>query len=1122
MAESILSSVAEGVLSKLFSLVAEELCSVWGFKEGLKNLAEKLEMIQALMADAEDKQTDSGAVRLWLKKLMAVAFDADNVLDEFAYEILRVKAISENKVRDFFTLSNPLLIRLQLSQKMKIIDKNLEKLYKESNDVGLRVIEVVGRDCEAQLLRKTDPCVVESEVVGRASDAAKIVDMLVSSDDERDLAVVSIVGMPGLGKTTLAQLVYKNDSVVRHFDNRMWVCVSDDFDVDRLLVEMVESLTLKSFEVSNREAIIKRLQQDLNEKMYLLVLDDVWNEDRGKWDSMRKCLMEIGGSRGSRIMITTRSEEVVTAMQSVLTHRLEVLPDEDGWNLFRQITFSSGGAEETPGLKEIGRRILQRCRGVPLAIKTLGGLMYSRNSESEWSMIENSVTWSSSKSMDGVLSTLMLSYKHLPSLSLKQCFAYSAIFQKDSTMEKDKLIQLWMAQGWIKCSKEDQLEMEEVGNNFFNILLRNSLFQDVEKDEYGNVRTCKMHDLVHDLALHVSKDFCLTMDPRDMNDDIKATHLSLICREGVNLNVPKGPLLKLRTLYITAGFNADVLMSAKYLRVLILDGFGIKELPSSVGNLKHLRCLDISKTSIKRLPNTISQLYNLQTLRLNILEEMPRDFHHLVNLRHLYMEDIRDNRRPCLFVGIGKLVSLQTLPFFVVSSDSQCQISELGCLTNLKGRLNIYSVENVKHYNAATEAKLYQRENIHTLQIRWHPLDRRREVFADEGVLEGLEPHFNLRDLTIEGFKGARFPLWLMENKLQKLMKITLWDCNRCEQIPTLGHLPNLRIVSITGMQNVKYIGPEFYYQTNIDCKSSSVTLFPSLRELTLSGMSMLIQWSEAKLPSASQMKVFPLLERLKIEGCPELLSLPEMNGLTSLRYLSFVRCYKLASLPEWLGSLALLEELEIKNCSNLAALPDVTGLQSLRKLDVSMCEKLIVSPTGLEYCKVLENLCIRQCPALCPEGLSQLVHLKELRIGHFSRELDYFPWPSAASGATPFASLLSLTMYGWPRLKSLPKQLKQLSALKHLSIREFGVEALPDWLCCLSSLQSVCFTLCENLAYLPSMEAMQCLNNLQNFEIIVCPLLEERCFEGSRPEWHKISHIAKIRTNYQTIQCLY
>nr|GLL36190.1 putative disease resistance protein RGA4 [Ipomoea trifida] len=1018
MAETVLISVvAEGVLRKLFSLVAEELCALWGFKESLKNLAENLEMIQALMIDAENKQTDSRAVRLWLKKLTAVAFDADNVLDEFAYEILRIKALSENKVRDFFTLSNPLLLRVQFGQKVKIIDRNLVKLYKESNDIGLRVIEGLGRDSEAQLLRKTDPCVVESEVVGRASDAAKIVDMLISSDNERDLAVISIVGMPGLGKTTLAQLVYKNESVVRNFDYRMWVCVSDDFDVDRLLVEMVQSLTLTSFEVSNREAIVKKLQQNLNGKKYLLVLDDIWNQDQGKWDSMRRCLMEIGGSRGSRIMITTRSEEVVTAMQSFLAHRLEVLPDEDGWTLFRQITFSSGGAEETPGLRAIGRRILQRCRGVPLAIKTLG---------------------------------------------------------------------------------------------------------DVEKDEYGNVRTCKMHDLVHDLALHVSKDFCLTVDSRDMNDDIETVHLSLICREGVKLNVPKGPLLNLRTLYITAGFNADILTSAKHLRVLILDGFGIKELPSSVGKLKHLRCLDISKTSIKRLPNTITQLYNLQTLRLNILEEMPRDFHRLVNLRHFYMEDIRDNRRPCLFLGIGKLVSLQTLPFFVVSSDSRCQISDLGCLPNLKGHLNIYSVENVKNYNAAREAKLYEKENIHTLQIRWHPLDRRRKEFVDEGVLEGLEPHFNLRDLTIESFKGARFPSWLVENKLQNLMKITLWDCNWCEQIPTLGHLPSLRIVSITGMNSVKYIGPEFYCQTNIDRKSSSVTLFPSLRELTLSGMAMLTQWSEAKLPSASRTKVFPHLEILKIEGCPELSSLPEMNGLTSLRYLSFVRCDKLASLPERLGSLALLEELEIRKCSNLAALPDVTGLQSLRKLDISMCEKLLALPTGLQHCRALENLCIRQCPSLFPEGLSQLVHLKELRIGHFSRELDSFPWPSTPSGATPFASLVSLTLYGWATLKSLPNQLKELSCLKHLSIREFGVEALPDWFCCLSSLQSVCFTLCANLAYLPSMEAMQSLDNLQAFEIIVCPLLEERCFEGSRPEWHKISHIAKIRTNYQTIQCLY
>ncbi|VFQ80738.1 unnamed protein product [Cuscuta campestris] len=1130
MAEAVLSIVAEGVLGKLFSLAAEELCSVWGFKKGLKNLAQKLEMIQALMIDAESKQTGSMTVQFWIKKLMAVSFEADNLLDEFAYEISKQKQGSSPLLS-----LNPTLFRLKLAQKVKSIDDNLERIYKESIDIGLRVSEgaFLGRESTAQLLRKTDPCVVESDVVDRANDVAKIVEILVGSDDggRDDVEVVSVVGMPGLGKTTVAQLVYKDHSVVRCFDHRMWVCVSEDFNVDRLLVEMVQSLTLAEFAVSNREAIVKKLQQSLNGKKYLLVLDDIWNEDRARWENLRKCLVEIGGCRGSRIMITTRSEEAVAATHSKFAHRLEALRDEEGWALFRQIAFARGGADETPELKAIGRRVAQRCGNMPLAIKTLGGIMYSRNSESEWASIENSMTRasssssSSSKSMDAVLSTLRLSYDHLPSLSVRQCFAYCAIFQKDCVMEKDKLVQLWMAQGWLKCSMEDHLlEMEEMGNMVFNVMLRSSLFQDAESDECGNIKTCKMHDLVHDLALQISKDFCLTVDSREVSGEIKAIHLSSICRGegGVGLNVSKDSLANLRTLYTTGSFDAGLLTSAKHLRVLILDGFGISQLPSSVGKLKHLRYLDVSKTSIKRLPNSITQLYNLQTLRVNNLEDMPRDFHHLLHLRHFYMEDTRNNRRPGLLVGIGKLVSLRTLPFFVVGPNSECQISELGHLSNLKGRLNVYSLENVKHYNAAREAKLWQKENIHTLQLRWHPLGRRgRKESTDEEVLQGLQPHFNLRNLTIEGFLGLRFPPWLLENRLQSLMKITLLSCNGCTQIPTLGHLPNLRVASITEMHNVKHIGPEFYYQTSSNhqsSNSSAVTLFPALRELTLGGMPMLIQWSEPKQQSQT---AFPRLETMKIKGCPKLLNLPEMTGLTSLRYLSIVRCDKLASLPEGMGRLASLKELEIMNGSSLAIIPDITGLKSLIKLHVSACEKLVTLPTGLERCDLLENVCVRQCLSLCPEGrgLSQLPHLKELSIGHFSRELDFFPWPSGA--ATPFASLASLTMYGWPRIKHLPEEIKGLAVLKHLSLREFGVASLPDWLCTLSSIQSMCFTLCASLAYLPSVEAMRRLKNLQRFEIIVCPLLEERCFEGERPEWHKISHIAKVRANYQTIQCL-
>ncbi|WOH09386.1 hypothetical protein DCAR_0728843 [Daucus carota subsp. sativus] len=222
--------------------------------------------------------------------------------------------------------------------------------------------------------------------------------------------IIAVVGMGGQGKTTLARMVYNKDDVINKFPKRMWVTVSDDFDFMKILNQMVVSLTSRPSTLENIEGLINYLQKKLKGVRFLLVLDDVWNEKQGDWDNLRNSLLGVGAARGSNILVTTRKQEVVDTMRCSVCYSVEKLSMEYSWELFKQRAFSHEGVLETEIFKTLGRRMVERCGGLPLAIKTLGSLLHSKKSEQEWLLIDNSEIWKSK----GVLSSLRLSYDNLP------------------------------------------------------------------------------------------------------------------------------------------------------------------------------------------------------------------------------------------------------------------------------------------------------------------------------------------------------------------------------------------------------------------------------------------------------------------------------------------------------------------------------------------------------------------------------------------------------------------------------------------------------------------------------------------------------------------------------------
>ncbi|XP_077218330.1 putative disease resistance protein RGA4 [Tasmannia lanceolata] len=626
-------------------------------------------------------------------------------------------------------------------------------------------------------------------------------------------------------------------------------------------------------------------------------------------------------------------------MGTLPAHKLKGLSEDHCWTLFKERAFGVGRVEETQNLVAIGKEIVRKCRGVPLAAKTPGSLMFFQRNENEWLSIKESETWNLPEDENEILSALRLSYDYLPS-HLKQCFAYCAIFPKDHIIEKQKLIQLWMAEGFLRQHTRNGMVMEDLGSQYFNDLLWRSFFQDEEKDEYNNITKCKMHDLVRDLAISIVGTECSMVKAKGADRILKTTrHLSLHCQiEVPTLNLEalqKAKKLRTSLLFGETIYRMEVpyniFISFRCLHVLDLSWTDIKKLPNSVGKLKHLRYLDLSQTDIETFPETISDLYNLQTLKLlncRSLQELPKDMRKMISLRHveikflkpiyskpqtgqlIHLETMRLTKMP---VGIGRLLCLRTLGKFIVSKENGCGIEELHDL-NLQGNLEIERLENVRNAMDAKKANLKGKWGLRLLCLSWsNNVDANNMIDNDESVLEGLQPHTNLKVLGIFYYTGFKFPSWLMDcSLLPNLVEIKLVSCKNCEHLPPFGQLRFLKILIIEDMDGVKYMSNES------DEKDSVKSLFPSLEILKIYNMPNLEAWS--RKVGAREILLFPCLRSLWIYECPKLTSLPQRarSSLTDLRLVGTNKLL-LRSLPDFTSLLSL----HIGGISDMESLPE-------------------------------------------------------------------------------------------------------------------------------------------------------------------------------------------------------
>ncbi|KAL5546833.1 hypothetical protein UlMin_006520 [Ulmus minor] len=781
--------IVYGTATKVLELLAtnayQEISLAWGVRDELNKFQQTVSIIQAVLLDAEDKQAHNRQISVWLAEIKDVLLDAVELLGEFECEDQRNKVVKIHgsfgrKVSHFFSTSNPLIFCFSFGHKIKEMGNKLDEISAKKKEFGLE--ERLERSQIISERRVTHSYVRASDVIGREVDKEMIVHLLMEPCDKSNVSVIPIRGIGGLGKTTLAKLVYNDKRVQSHFGLKMWVCVSENFDVPRLIKDILNSATDRANEHMTLDQLQKRLRDKLEDQRFLLILDDVWSDIPEKWFALQELLME--GSEGSKIIVTTRKQSVADLMGTVSTYNLKGLPSKDCLSLFIKWAFKDGHDEQHPNLVEIGEQIVAKCKGLPLAVTTLGSLLYSNLDEGDWKYIRDNEIWKLEQKEDHVLPALQLSYNELPSY-LKRCFHYCSLFPKDYRFDSWDLIRLWMSHGLlVQPNGHRNKTFEEIGELYFKQLWSRSFFQDVEeyRDSEGGY-TFYMHDLIHDLAQLMSKNKCsIITSPTEIVLE-RVRHLSIKCscdKELACLDKLKSvhTVIVSRESHLSSpSFIEKYILKFKFLRVLGLSHSSFEVLPSDIGRMKHLRYLDLSfNGKIRELPSSICKLQSLQSLLLGgctNLKGLPSDINCLIGLRLLIVTTTATSLPEMACLTSLNHLSIWWCPNLISLPKS------VRCLTTLE-TLVITSCEML----TLTEEK--DNDQVSKLSLRNLLLEDLPKLVALPDWLRGCEGTLQFLKINYCPNFNA-LPQWLPKTTSLQTLKII--ECPELQSLPAEEHI---------------------------------------------------------------------------------------------------------------------------------------------------------------------------------------------------------------------------------------------------------------------------------------------------------------------------------------------
>ncbi|XP_028547398.1 putative disease resistance protein RGA3, partial [Dendrobium catenatum] len=795
-----------------------------------------------------------------------------------------------------------------------------------------------------------------------------------------------------MGKTTLLQHVYEDETTKEFFDLKMWVCVSNSFDAKKVIADMLSTLKERPRLDESLDALQNSLRTEIMSKKFLLILDDIWEDeekqDISKWE---KVLAPMAyGKIGSGILVTTRMDSVATMIAKVIKKKTEIfrlkgLREDQCLQLLNSHAFADvDNPNDYKRLRSIAREIVKKFSGSPLAAKVIGGVLNSSLDERHWTKVLNSDFVSPNLGHNDIFLILRLSYMFLPK-HLRNCFAFCSIFRQDYMFDKDDLVRMWIALGFIQQPHDQEWTMEDIGGMYFDVLVKKSFFD--KFGDYGQYYY-KMHDLIHELAQSVSMHECLRVeDGTNLSSIIPKTlrHMSVqTTNPEIIIKIGKFKYLHSVFLFYEASnqdlCNAliEVFKASRSLRLLyIRDSKDSKKIPEEIGNLIHLRYLNIYNKKFQMLPRSLSNLYHLQYIiyhipcfpsQYNVDDFLPSGINSLSNLRYVKFPGVCSTS----ICGIGKLKSLQELNMFDLKNASGYRIGELENMNDVPfvKSLCLHNMPKVKWL----ESKFNGNEKYHAFPLL--------EVLRISN-LEALEDWFEAGVAAEDGcFFRCLIKLYLyncpqlqelpsLPSKLKRLAinKIgwttlnfcsnsnpiplqSLW-VNKCPNITSLpladeiARLAALRELTITKCPNLISLGRYREVETTNNCHLM-------LSDLTISDPSVLLM---EPLRSIASLKMLIISDNDEVVSFPNELEQWFLKVRSSLSRLEFSSLKSLQSLPSSLESLSSLQDLAFSCLKSLQSLPSslesLSSLQELSICDVPMLRDLPNLPPSLE------SLCI-------------------------------------------------------------------------------------------------------------------------------------------------------------------
>ncbi|MED6224387.1 hypothetical protein PIB30_083455 [Stylosanthes scabra] len=1016
-----LSSFVDAVLNKLSSLDVNSTPEAKKLADQklFRRLRASLRATRPVLDDAEQKQIIDQEVKKWLVDLQDALYMADDLLDELSTKAaIATPTPTQRDLGNYsshcHSIVNSILEDNDDDDEMGVVysmretvDK-LESIVEEKDDLGLK--QELVEDLEDMSWRIQSSLVESSDIYGRDDDKEVIIEWLLDNTCDDKLSVITIEGIGGVGKTTLAQWIYNDARVKERFATKAWVCVATKFDPVNVTKAIIEDITSSPYKMDNLNSLQTELKEKLRDKTFLIVLDDVWDNQQNLWDNFLKSF--LCGSSGLPLAVKT--------LGSLLRNKY----NEGDWENILE--------SEIWELSEDDSKIIPALRVsyhyLPSHLKRCFVYCSLFPEDYQFGKDELMLLWMA----EDLLQPMGNNTLENTGCAYFDELVSRSFFQPSSTNVNLFVMHDLMHDLATFFAGKFHFKVKEIGN-----------LQKI----FSKIRHLSYAENVGDLV-------------------------SRIIGEAYNEAMHMRTFLQCHYHSICSESDLLLLLQLRCLRVLSFKGFNIESLPNSIGELIHLRYLDLTFTLIVTLPESLCKLYNLKTLKLRRcfkLEKLPSNMQDLVNLRHLDVEGT--DRLKEMPKRMSKLKQLSSLGLYIVGKHEENGIKELGTLDNLHGSLCISNLENVNNSCKALEAKMGNKKHINTLKLKWLPDGDNVDAESERDILDKLKPHRNMKELLIDGYRGEIFPNWF--SCCSNITKLSVVRCKNCRELPSLGQLPSLQELIIFELDGLERIGCEFYKNNESPIQQEtpfkalrSLVLggmhrlrewhfpdefdgFPKLEKLLIADCPVLT----GDLPAHLQD-----LKELYIGGCEELTrSLPRAPKLNQLlvtatpasteepkpheviieetRLAKFV----LECLPHIQSS--SLHTLRIRDCCIAISISGDDLPDSLQSLQIGNCSKLTFSEQ-LQH-KSLTEIVVYNCDSLTVFPLGALPNLKTLGIGGCIN-MECIVVPQA------LPSLRVLQISQCPRLVSMPPLRLAASRLEELCIEKcpemdsFGEECLP------------------------------------------------------------------------------